>query len=33
MKNGIMTKESATRDYYNSGDYHDSLSTQPLVER
>ena len=33
MKNGIMTKESATRDYYNSGDYHDSLSTQLLVER
>ena len=33
MKNGIMTKESATRDYYKSGDYHDSQSTQPLVDR
>ncbi len=33
MKNGIMIKESATRDYYKSGDYHDSQSTQPLVDR
>ncbi len=33
VKNGVMVKESATRDYYNSGDYHDSQSTQPLVER
>ena len=32
-KNGIMIKESATRDYYDSGDYHDSQSTQPLVKR
>jgi hypothetical protein len=33
MKNGIMVKEEACRDYYKSGDYHDSQSTQPLVER
>ena len=32
-KNGIMIKESAVRDYYASGDYHDSQSTMPLVER
>jgi hypothetical protein len=28
-----MIKETATRDYYKSGDYHDSVSTQPLVSR
>lgn len=33
MKNGMMIKETATRDYYKSGDYHDSISTQPLVQR
>lgn len=33
MKNGMMIKETATRDYYKSGDYHDSVSTQPLVQR
>ena len=33
MKNGIMIKETAYRDYYNSGDYHDSQSSTPLVER
>ena len=33
MKNGIMFKESAYRDYYKSGDYHDSQSTTPIVER
>ncbi len=33
MRNGIMIKKSACRDYYTSGDYHDSESTQPLVER
>jgi hypothetical protein len=33
MKNGIMVKETATRDYYKSGDYHDTVSTQPLVVR
>jgi len=33
MKNGIMVKESAVRDYYKSGDYHDSQSSTPLAER
>jgi hypothetical protein len=33
MKNGIMIKEQAFRDYYNSGDYHDAISSTPLVER
>ena len=33
MKCGVMTKETATRDYYKSGDYHDSVATQPLVSR
>ena len=33
MKNGMMVKESAVRDYYASGDYHDSQSVAPLVER
>jgi hypothetical protein len=33
LKNGIMIKETATRDYYKSGDYHDSVATQPLVSR
>jgi len=33
FKNGIMVKETATRDYYKSGDYHDSIGSQPLVER
>lgn len=33
IKNGVMTKETAFRDYYKSGDYHDSQSTTPLVER
>ena len=33
MKNGMMIKETATRDYYKSGGYHDSVSTQPLVQR
>jgi len=33
VKNGIMVKEEACRDYYQSGDYHDSQSTMPLVER
>ena len=33
MKNDIMVKETACRDYYQSGDYHDSVSTQPLVQR
>jgi hypothetical protein len=33
MKNGIMVKETAYRDYYKNGDYHDSQSSTPLVER
>jgi len=33
MRNGVMVKESACRDYYKSGDYHDSQSTMPLAER
>ena len=33
IKNGIMVKESACRDYYASGDYHDSQNAMPLVER
>lgn len=32
MKNGIMIKEEATRDYYKSGDYHDSCNSKPLAE-
>jgi hypothetical protein len=32
-KNGILVKESACRDYYQSGDYHDSQNAMPLVER
>lgn len=33
MRNGAMVKESACRDYYTSGDYHDSQNTMPLVKR
>jgi hypothetical protein len=33
MRDGIMIKETACRDYYKSGDYHDSQSTTPMVER
>jgi hypothetical protein len=33
IRNGIMVKETASRDYYKSGDYHDSQSTVPMVER
>jgi len=33
MKNGMMVKESAVRDYYKDGDYHDSQSSMPLAER
>lgn len=32
-KDNIMVKETATRDYYKSGDYHDTSSTTPIVER
>ena len=33
IKNGRMVKEEACRDYYQSGDYHDSQNTMPLAER
>lgn len=33
IKNGMMVKETAYRDYYQSGDYHDSQSIAPLAER
>lgn len=33
MKDDMMIKETAVRDYYQSGDYHDSQSSTPLVER
>lgn len=33
IKNGIMIKEEASRDYYKSGDYHDTNNSKPLVER
>ena len=33
IKNGMMIKESACRDYYKDGDYHDSQNAMPLVER
>lgn len=32
-KDGIMIKETAVRDYYKDGDYHDSQNSMPLVER
>ena len=33
MLNDTMVKEIAYRDYYASGDYHDSQTTIPLIER
>jgi hypothetical protein len=33
IKNGILYKEVATRDYYKSGDYHDSQSSVAIIER
>ena len=33
MKNDMMVKETAVRDYYKDGDYHDSQNAMPLVER
>lgn len=33
MKGDIMVKEEAVRDYYKSGDYHDSISAAPLAVR
>lgn len=32
-KNGNIVKETAVRDYYKDGDYHDSQNAMPLVER
>jgi len=33
MKDDMMIKETAVRDYYKSGDYHDTSSSKPLVVR
>jgi len=33
MKNGIMVKEEACRDYYKNGDYHDANNSKPLVHQ
>tara|TARA_R100000951_G_C2616067_1_gene172815 strand:- start:262 stop:441 length:180 start_codon:yes stop_codon:yes gene_type:complete len=33
MRDGMMIKEEASRDYYKSGDYHDNQNTKPLVLR
>ncbi len=33
VKDGIMVKEQAFRDYYESGDYQDSRNTLVLAER
>ena len=33
IKNGVMIKETAVRDYYKSGDYHDAINSKPLVQR
>ena len=33
IKNGIVYKEAATREYYKSGDYHDSQSSVAIIER
>ena len=33
IKDGMMIKETAVRDYYKDGDYHDSQNAMPLVER
>lgn len=33
QKNGMLVKETATRNYYGDNDYNDSISTQPLVAR
>lgn len=33
MKDGVLLKEVAVRDYYKSGDYHDTQTSMPLVER
>jgi hypothetical protein len=31
--NGKLSKEVAVREYYTDGDYHDSITVSPLVER
>lgn len=31
-KNGMMIKETASRDYHLDGDYHDSTNSKPLPE-
>jgi len=33
VKDGQMVKEEASRDYYKSGDYHDTSNSKPLVMR
>ena len=33
MENGMMVKQEASRDYYKSGDYHDTINSKPLVQR
>lgn len=33
MENGMMVKQEASRDYYKSGDYHDTINSKPLVMR
>ena len=33
IKNGMLYKETATREYYKSGDYHDSQSAVAIIER
>ena len=32
VKNGILIKETSTRQFQKSGDYHDSFASDPLVE-
>ena len=31
MKDGMLKRETATRDYYESGDYNDSSFSHPLA--
>ena len=33
VEKGMMIKHCASRDYYESGDYHDSVNTTPLPVR
>jgi len=32
IKDGMLRKETATRKFYESGDYHDTSNVVPLVE-